>query len=218
MQCRIDSAFVGYELTKPKPEPALIRQTSTAPVITSQSLTPELVAAFSYRTANRTLQYVVPNSAEEIEFTNETSVSPSSVPLNYGWSLDGRTVGNTRDYSCTVSETKTSGLPHQVNLAVSSGPWTSSTEASIDVDPQTIPEYPSKELRTPIKGVNYSAARLDGWHTAEDETRECMWLTKNELGCNAAYLGVETGWYLWAGCPLVSAGSLICKLSVQETF
>ena len=31
------------------------------------------------------------------------------------------------------------------------------------------------------------------------------------------YLGVGTGWYLWAGCLVVIAGSLVCKLSVQET-
>jgi len=31
------------------------------------------------------------------------------------------------------------------------------------------------------------------------------------------YLGVETGWYLWAGCLLVITGSLVCKLSVEET-
>jgi len=32
----------------------------------------------------------------------------------------------------------------------------------------------------------------------------------------AIYLGVRTGWYLWAGCLLVVFGSLVCKLSVQE--
>jgi len=31
------------------------------------------------------------------------------------------------------------------------------------------------------------------------------------------YLGVGTGWYLWAGCLLVIVGSLVCKLSVEET-
>jgi drug/metabolite transporter (DMT)-like permease len=31
------------------------------------------------------------------------------------------------------------------------------------------------------------------------------------------YLGVGTGWYLWTGCLVVIAGSLVCKLSVQET-
>jgi len=33
----------------------------------------------------------------------------------------------------------------------------------------------------------------------------------------SVYLGVGTGWYLWAGCVLVIAGSLVCKLSVEET-
>jgi drug/metabolite transporter (DMT)-like permease len=32
----------------------------------------------------------------------------------------------------------------------------------------------------------------------------------------SAYLEVGTGWYLWAGCVLVIAGSLVCKLSVEE--
>jgi drug/metabolite transporter (DMT)-like permease len=32
----------------------------------------------------------------------------------------------------------------------------------------------------------------------------------------SVYLGVGTGWYLWAGCVLVIAGSLVCKLSVEE--
>ena len=31
------------------------------------------------------------------------------------------------------------------------------------------------------------------------------------------YLGVGTGWYLWAGCLLVIAGSLVCRLSVEDT-
>jgi drug/metabolite transporter (DMT)-like permease len=30
------------------------------------------------------------------------------------------------------------------------------------------------------------------------------------------YLGVGIGWYLVAGCLLVIAGSLVCKLSVEE--
>jgi drug/metabolite transporter (DMT)-like permease len=32
----------------------------------------------------------------------------------------------------------------------------------------------------------------------------------------ALYLGVGTGWNLWAGCLLVIAGSVTCKLSVEE--
>jgi drug/metabolite transporter (DMT)-like permease len=32
----------------------------------------------------------------------------------------------------------------------------------------------------------------------------------------SAYLGVRTGWNLWAGCLLVVAGSVTCKLSVEE--
>jgi drug/metabolite transporter (DMT)-like permease len=31
------------------------------------------------------------------------------------------------------------------------------------------------------------------------------------------YLGITVGRYLWAGCLLVIAGSLVCKLSVEET-
>jgi len=34
----------------------------------------------------------------------------------------------------------------------------------------------------------------------------------------SVYLGVVTGWNLWVGCLLVVAGSLLCKLSVEETF
>jgi drug/metabolite transporter (DMT)-like permease len=33
----------------------------------------------------------------------------------------------------------------------------------------------------------------------------------------SVYLGVGTGWNLWAGCLLVVVGSLLCKLSVEET-
>jgi len=32
----------------------------------------------------------------------------------------------------------------------------------------------------------------------------------------SVYLGVGAGWNLWTGCILVVAGSLICKLSVEE--
>lgn len=32
----------------------------------------------------------------------------------------------------------------------------------------------------------------------------------------SAYLGVGTGWNLWAGCLLIVAGSVTCKLSVEE--
>jgi drug/metabolite transporter (DMT)-like permease len=32
----------------------------------------------------------------------------------------------------------------------------------------------------------------------------------------SVYLGVATGWNLWVGSLLVVAGSLLCKLSVEE--
>lgn len=32
----------------------------------------------------------------------------------------------------------------------------------------------------------------------------------------STYLGVETGWYLWIGCLLVIAGSIVCRLSVED--
>jgi drug/metabolite transporter (DMT)-like permease len=34
---------------------------------------------------------------------------------------------------------------------------------------------------------------------------------------SSVYLGVEAGAYLWVGCLLVIAGSLTCKMSVEET-
>ena len=34
---------------------------------------------------------------------------------------------------------------------------------------------------------------------------------------SSVYLGVEAGGYLWVGCLLVIAGSLTCKMSVEET-
>jgi len=34
---------------------------------------------------------------------------------------------------------------------------------------------------------------------------------------SSVYLRVEVGWHLWVGCLLVIAGSLTCKMSVEET-
>jgi hypothetical protein len=140
---------------------------------------------FQDRTSGRTLGYVVPHSGEEIQFVNETDEPFYLPPVDYSWSIDGKVVSGSRVYSSKLSETKSTGTPHTVELSgYRSSVIVNSVRQTIDVDPEIMPEYPAKRFDIPIKGVNYRAAALWGWYPSEAETRECMWVTKNELGCN----------------------------------
>jgi len=162
--------------------------------VTGQSLTLELVARFSYRTVIRPLQCIVPHSGEEVQFINETDVSPISTLVSYAWFVDNEAVSISKDYSCTLPETRTRGTPHLVKLIVSTPEVTSSTQQVIDVDPQNIPEYPERRMGIPIKGINYSVnGPNEGSPPPESEMKESLTVIRNELKCNAVriYGGYE---------------------------
>jgi hypothetical protein len=149
--------------------------------VTGQSLTLELVARFSYRTVIRPLQCIVPHSGEEVQFINETDVSPISTPVSYAWFVDDEAVSISKDYSCTLPETRTRGTPHLVKLIVSTPEVTSSTQQVIDVDPQNIPEYPERRMGIPIKGINYSVnGPNEGSPPPESEMKESLTVIRNE--------------------------------------
>jgi hypothetical protein len=94
---------------------------------------------------------------------------------------------------------------HEVGLRVSDGikedykaetvaidGQSTSAIKSITADPSDLPEYPKKELKIPIKGVNY----LIGSHfkgnwgkpVEEPEMEEWLDVIRQELGCNAIKL------------------------------
>jgi len=169
------SALVGYELE----DTFLERATESATSV--QSVTPSLNARFSYRTAQRTLRCIVPHSGEEIQFINGTDVTPASSPVSYEWAIDGTTVANSRDYSSSLPETKTSAVPHTVMLTARSDTSANSYTQQIDVDPQSLPQYSETRFEMPIKGIVYNTAyALD-----ESNMQESVDVITEELGCNA---------------------------------
>jgi hypothetical protein len=56
------------------------------------------------------------------------------------------------------------------------------------VDEEAIVEYPESRLQIPVKGLNFRSSGSWGWFPSEDETKECMWVTRNELGCNSVLI------------------------------
>jgi hypothetical protein len=69
---------------------------------------------FDYETANRSLKCVVPHSGEIIKFINENDEPFFLPPVAYSWFIDSRIVSTSRSYSCSLSETRTTGAPHIV--------------------------------------------------------------------------------------------------------
>jgi hypothetical protein len=171
------------------PPKSSIEATTTHPITSLQSTTiPRLNCRFSYKTAQRTLQYTVPHSKEEIRFVNETEVSPPSTPVSYAWFLNDSAVSENVDYSCTLPETRTTG-PHTVRLTAHTSLTSASSEETIDVDPEDVPEYPEWQSRIPLKGVNYHIGRhfmYDyGQPPTPEEMEESLAVIRSELGCNA---------------------------------
>jgi len=183
------SALVGYELqsTLLRPSTETPSETATQTITPLQSATPpRLDARFSYKTAQRTLKYIIPHSREEIQFVNETEVSPPSTPVSYAWLIDDRAVSISDDYFCTLPETRTTETPHLVKLIASTPEVNSSTQQIIDVDPQNIKEFPERSMGIPIKGINYSIKRPnEGSPPPESEMKESLTVIRHELGCNA---------------------------------
>jgi hypothetical protein len=141
---------------------------------------------FSSRTSRRSLRYVVPQSADEVQFVNETDEPFFLPPVTYSWFIDSRIASTSSNYSCSLSETRTTAGPHIVRLAGSRGFAKSYAESRIEVDPENLPEYPMRKLTIPIKGINYSIKRPnEGSPPAESEMRECLTVIRHELGCNA---------------------------------
>jgi len=202
------------------------RTTKNQTTATSTSSTTQLplpIPEFNYRTADRTLLFVNPISSEEIQFHNVTDDSAFSPPLAYEWSVDGEAKSTDRDYSTKLTETQTSKVPHIIKLTAKRGRETSSTNSYVDVDPESLPQYTSKKLNIPVKGVVYRVGyRSGGWHPAEDETRECMWVTRNELGCNSVLImGVNDQVILEAGRIAAQEGIdtiLLSPRAYSETY
>lgn len=144
---------------------------------------------FESRTSSRTLEYVAPHSGEEIQFINKTDEPSFLPPVAYTWSLDGRMTSTNRDYSCSLSETRTTGVAHTVHLTASRGFLSGSTERRIEADPENLPEYQEKRMSIPIKGVNYHIGRRfmgDYGKTPDQyEINESLEVIRRELGCNA---------------------------------
>jgi len=174
-------ALIGYELQRPLETPPT-GTTSTQPITSLQSATPpRLDARFSFKTAQRTLEYIVPHSAEEIQFINETDVSPASSPVSYEWSIDGTMVANSRDYASALPETRTTGIPHTVTLTARSATSTNSNRQQIDVDTQSLSQYTQRKFKMPIKGIVYNT----GYALDESDMQESVDVIAEELGCNA---------------------------------
>jgi hypothetical protein len=178
--------MIGYELQRPLQTPPTETATTRAVTSTPNAAPLRLDARFSYRTNQRTLEYIVPHSGEKIQFVNETEMSPPSTLVSYAWFVDDEAASTSRDYSCTLPETKSTGTPHLIKLTASTPEVTSSTHQMIDVDPQSIKEYPERSMGIPIKGINYSVKRPnEGSPPPESEMKESLTVIRHELGCNA---------------------------------
>jgi hypothetical protein len=152
--------------------------------------------SFSYRTPNRNLNFVVPNSGEEIQFVNETD-EPWYLPgVGYEWSIDERIASRQRGYSAKLAATRTynkdkqdwvEGAQHAVRLTGRRGFVSSSYEHKIDVDPESLPQYPPQPLGIPIKGINFEIGYENWWDKplSEEEMTESLHIIRNELKCNA---------------------------------
>lgn len=149
---------------------------------------------FTYRTPNRTLNYYRPDSGEEIQFINESQELPFLPPVDYQWFVDERIISRERNCSSKLPATRVydknsqewiESAPHTVKLTTHRGFVSSSTEQMISVDPETLPEYPERKLRIPIKGIAYIVG-MNSWEmpaVSNEEIEESLAIIQR-LGCN----------------------------------
>jgi hypothetical protein len=117
--------------------------------------------SFACRTPDRTINYVAPH-------------------------VDNNLVSKERNYYSKMAETRSSQMPHTVELQASRGYISGSVFQRIEVDPHDLTGYPVEKLRIPIKGISYVVG-MKGWDmppVSHEEMQECLTVIRDELGCN----------------------------------
>jgi len=138
-------------------------------------------ARFSYRTAERTLEYIPPTEKDTIIFTSQ-SIDPDGDLLAHIWTINGTIVGSEKLLSVRLAP----GLS-SVALTVSDGFYENTHIEQVLVEPFSL--YPAKGLDIPYKGINYSVGNqfTGSWGapSTENEMEESLQVIRDELGCNA---------------------------------